>query len=447
MHMCAIAVVALLVACAGNAFAEDLTRKLDPFFDALERNGRMHGSVAVVRDGEVVYRRAMGMRVQSGADAIAANTSTMYRGGSLTKLFTAAMVYQLVDEGKLSLATRLSEFFPSIPNAGEITIAHMLAHTSGIGNLPTGGEEPQTKAALLARFAKLAPEYAPGERSTYSNTAFVLLGFIIEEVTKSSYQAQLDRRINRKLGLTRTRFGGRIDVTRNEAQSFTYDEGKWSVSPEEHTSAAAGAGAIVSTATELATFMSALFQHRLTSAKSVQEMLTPFSATLRGSEKGVVVFQMTDRNRTVYQHLGGIDAFRASLSYLPDQNASFAILFNGQNYPMGKVFHAIVDALAGRDVAVPSFTPVELPDATLASYEGVYAFPEINMDITVRASGKHLVAQATEQDPFTLDAINETTFSHPPSGILIEFRKRPEETDYSQFVLFQGASELRFRRK
>ena len=156
---------------------------------------------------------------------------------------------------------------------------------------------------------------------------------------------------------------------------------------------------------------------------------------------------MPDRDRTVYQHLGGIDAFRASLSYLPDQNASFTILFNGQNYPMGKVFRAIVDALAGRDVAVPSFTPVELPDPTLARYPGVYAFPEINMEITVKTSGKQLVAQATGQDPFTLDAIGETTFSHPPSGILIEFRKRPDETDYSQFVLFQGPSELRFRRK
>lgn len=428
--------VLLVFATSNEVFGAELATKLDPFFDALARNERMRGSVAVVRDGKVVYRRAL------GPDA---NTNTVYRTGSITKLFTAVMVYQLIDEGKLSLETRLSDFFPSIPNAERITIAHLLSHSSGIGSYPPPGApwlyEPQTKEALLARFAELKPEYAPGERSTYSNANFTLLGFIIEAVTKSTYAAQLEKRVNKKLRLTRTRYGGLADV-----RSFTYDEGKWTAVRDQHASVAGGSGAIASTATELATFMSALFQNRLMSAKSVNEMLTPFSAALPGSEKGVVVFKINDRNRTVYQHLGGIDGFNASLTYLPDQNASIAILFNGQNYPMGKVFYAIIDALAGRDVAVPSFAPVELPAGTLARYEGVYSFPEIGMDLTVRRSGKQLSAQATNQEPFVLDAIGETTFSHPPSGILIEFRKSADEPEYSQLVLFQGASQLRFKR-
>ena len=448
VHLAAVVFAILPIALDAGAAGAKLARALDPYFDALERDGRMHGSVAIVREGKLVYGRAIGMRAGAAGSPLAANAQTAYRAGSITKLYTAVMTYQLIDEGTLSLDTRLSEFFPAIANAERITIAHLLSHSSGIGNYPPPDAandptawpfHPQSKSAMLARFASLQPDHAPGERSTYSNTNFALLGYIVEAVTKSTYAAQLERRITRKLRAKRTRFGGAIDAAKNDAQSFAYDEGKWHVRPEQHASVAAGAGAIVSTATELATFMSALFNRRLMSGGAVAEMLVPFSPSLPGSEKGVVVFRLNDRSRTAYQHLGGIDAFQSSLTFLPDQNAAIAIVFNGQNYPMGKVFYAIVDGLAGRDVAVPSFTPVELPPQTLARYEGVYAFPEIGMTITVRQSGKHLSAQASGQEPFALDPIAEAMFSHPPSGILIEFRE-------GALVLFQGPSQLRFKR-
>jgi D-alanyl-D-alanine carboxypeptidase len=445
----------LLVAGATPAAtAPDLAAKLDPFFDALESNGRLHGSVAVMKDGQLLYRRAVGMRAQANGSPVAADANTMYRIASITKVFTAVMIYQLIEEKKLTLDTRLSEFFPSIPNAEQITIAHLLSHSSGIGNYPpTDVAEdsdswrfrPQTKEQMLARFAELKPDYAPGEKSTYSNTNFALLGYIIEAVTRSTYAAQLERRVNRKIGLKRTRYGGAAGS--NEALSFTYDESKWTVLSTEHPTVPAGAGAIVSTPTELAKFITAVFEHRLLKPQSVTEMLTPFSKDLPGSEKGIVVFKLSDRNRTAYQHLGGIDAFSNSLTWLPDEKIAIAIMLNGQNYPMGKVFYAIVDATAGRDVEVPSFQARALPAETLARYEGTYSLPDGSMKITVRRAGDQLEAQASGQDAFPIHAIHETMFSHPPSGILIEFRKVGEGEEFSQLVLFQGRSQLRFARE
>jgi D-alanyl-D-alanine carboxypeptidase len=278
----------LLVAGATPAATPpELAARLDPFFDALERNGRLHGSVAVMKDGQLLYRRAVGMRAQTNGSPVAADANTMYRIGSITKVFTAVMIYQLIEEKKLALDTRLSEFFPSIPNAEQITIAHLLSHSSGIGNYPPTDVaddpdswrfRPQTKEQMLARFAELKPDYAPGEKSTYSNTNFALLGYIIEAVTRSTYAEQLERRISRKIGLKRTRFGGTAGS--NEALSFTYDESKWTVLSTEHPTVPAGAGAIVSIPTELAKFISAVFEHRLLKRQSVTEMLTPFSKDL-----------------------------------------------------------------------------------------------------------------------------------------------------------------------
>jgi D-alanyl-D-alanine carboxypeptidase len=445
----------VLVPPAGGQ-ARDLTRGLDAWFDALEQNGRMHGSVAIARDGKVVYRRALGMRAHENGKALKADTATKYRVGSITKVFTAVMIHQLIDEKKLSLTTPLSEFFPSIPNAERITIAHLLSHSSGIGNYPSPEAaadpgswvfHPQSREQLLARLAALKPDYAPGEKSTYSNTNFTLLGFVLEAVTRSTYAAQLERRIRRPLGLKGTRYRGAIDVARNEARSFTYDEGRWSPHSEEHLDVAAGAGAIVSTPSDLVRFMFAIFSHRLMSRESVAEMLKPFSTDLPGSEKGIVVFTLADTNRTAYQHLGGIDAFNSSLTYLPDTRTTIAITFNGQNYPMGKVLYTLIDALAGRPIVVPGFTPVALSAETLARCEGTYVFPEIGMTIAIRREGSGLLAQANGQDSFPIDAVSETTFSHLPSGILIEFRTKAGEERPSGFVLYQGGSQMRFRRE
>jgi CubicO group peptidase (beta-lactamase class C family) len=343
-----------------------------------------------------------------------------------------------------------------MPNADRITIAHLLSHTSGLGSYPAPEAvtdpaswvyQPQTKEQMLARLAALEPEYEPGARSTYSNTNFTLLGYILETVTRSTYAAQLERRINRRLGLKRTRFGRRIDPARNEASSFTYDDGRWTPHPEEHPSVAAGSGSVASTPTDVAKFISAIFTNRLMTPKSVTEMLTPFSDRLPGSEKGIVVFKLSDRDRPAWQHLGGIDAFHSSATYLPDEKTAIAITFNGQNYPMGKVFYAIIDALAGRPVEVPSFAAIELPADVLARMEGVYAFPEIGMSITIRREGNQLTGRATGQESFPLHAISNTTFSHPPSGILIEFRKSGGDDAYSHLVLYQGRSQMRFQKE
>lgn len=421
-----------------SLYAADVA-KLDQLFDTLEQNQRLMGSVSLTRNGKVLYSRAFGFREQG----MPANGETMYRVGSITKVFTAVMIYQLIDEKRLTLDTKLSRFFPRIANADQITIAQLLCHCSGIPSA-TPGEwsfEPQTKAQMLARFEALKPEYAPGEKSTYSNTNYALLGYIIEAVTRSSYDVQLKKRITRKLGLKRTRYGGAINPARNEARSFSWNDGKWNADREEHPSVPAGAGAMVSTPSELTRFMHALFTNRLMSAASVREMVTPYSGQLQGSEKGVAVFTLRGVDKRAYQHLGGIDGFMSNVTYLPEDGTALAISVNGFNYPINKVFRAIINTVYGQPATFPSFTPMVLPAETRARYAGVYALPQANMTFTIAVDGDQLTAQLHGQDVFPITAISETMFTHEPSGILIEF-----QPDGEAFMFHQGRGEGRFTR-
>src|SRR5438094_5784572 len=109
--------------------------KLDQFFDRLAQKNKAMGSLTIARDGNVLYTRAIGYSQISGTEKKPLTAASRYRIASITKMFTAAMILQVVEEGKLKLTDTLDKFFPQIPNANKITIAQILAHLSGIPNV------------------------------------------------------------------------------------------------------------------------------------------------------------------------------------------------------------------------------------------------------------------------------------------------------------------------
>ncbi len=115
-------------------YAQTLDKaKLDQFFDRLAEKNKAMGSLTIAKDAKVLYTRAIGYsQINPKKPLTAANR---FRIGSITKMFTSAMILQLVEEGKLKLTDTLDKFFPQIPNAKKITIAQILAHRSGIPNV------------------------------------------------------------------------------------------------------------------------------------------------------------------------------------------------------------------------------------------------------------------------------------------------------------------------
>ena len=192
-------------------YAQNLDKaKLDKFFDALAEKNKAMGSLTLAKDGKTLYSRAVGYSRINEKEKKASTVETRYRVGSIAKTFTAVLIFQLTEEGKLKLTDTLDKFYPQIPNAEKITIAQILAHRSGIHSFTNDPDyqtwmmNPKTKEEMLAIIAKSKPDFEPGEKRQYSNSGFVLLGYIIEKVTGKSYQKALKERITSKIGLSDT---------------------------------------------------------------------------------------------------------------------------------------------------------------------------------------------------------------------------------------------------
>ncbi|MDB5285573.1 MAG: hypothetical protein JWR05_522 [Mucilaginibacter sp.] len=310
--------------------------KLDSFFVALNTHDENMGSIAIAANGVLVYQNAIGYsQVNEGLKTLA-TIKTKYRIGSISKMFTATMIFQLIDEDKLSFETPLASYFPQLPNAGKITIGEMLDHRSGLHNFTNDSlyttymAVPKSEAEMIAIFAKQKPDFEPDAKAQYSNTNFVLLGYIIEKLTGKTYAEELKKRVTSKIGLADTYYGTKANPAKNEAYSYNYS-GQWTQIPETDMSIPGGAGAVVSTPTDLIKFINALFAGKLISRASLELMKT------MKDNYGMAMFTIPFYDKKGFGHTGGIDGFSSLLIYLPEDKLAVAYISNGVRYSTNDV--------------------------------------------------------------------------------------------------------------
>lgn len=427
----------------GNAQSDIDTEKLNRYLTTLHENDRFMGSVALMIGDQVIFEEAYGFISEDGTPA---TPQSIYRVGSITKSFTSTMILQLVDRGELSFETNLDTFFPEMPNADQITIDQMLRHKSGLvnfTNLPSYMEyftDTKSRDDLLELFASVGTSFEPGESTEYSNTAYVLLGYIIEEVTGMSYTDALQEMITEPLGLTSTYFASGIDSDKNEADSFVYQQGEWQPASRTNISIPHGAGAIVSTAAEVAMFYHSLFNGELLSDESLQEMRTfegPFGL-------GLIRFPFNEK--TLIGHNGGIDGFQSNAAHFPGENLTFSVMGNGLNYAFNDILIGLLSISFGSNFDIPTFeerASITLEEEELLKYTGTYQSPQFPLDIQLFVDSGNLMAQATGQGAFPLTIYDEQTLAFEQAGIEIVFE--PLDGDrYTAFVMSQAGQSFRF---
>lgn len=438
------AFVWVLLAVCRSATAHEAfdQQKMDSFLNLLEEHDKAMLSVAIHAEGRPVYEAAIGYAsVESNKE----NTvDTRFRIGSITKTFTAVMIFQLIEEGVLSLDTRLSDFFPQIQNAGKITLAQMLNHSSGIHNFTADAEyltyhtEGISKADMLALIASYRPDFEPGERTAYSNSNYVLLGYIIEDATGMPYSDQIEARILKRLGLKDTYVGSKIDAHPNEAFSYSHKTGHWQRQPETDMSIPHAAGAVVSTPNDLCRLIRGLFQGKLVSNDSLSEMKN----IQRGMGKGLLLFPFGDKR--AFGHNGEIDGFVSNLAYFPEEDVAVAVLANGMNSNFNDILIGLLSICFGVDYALPDFSakPVTLSPDELQSLAGEFISQDLPLGITLSINKGQLIGRATGQSPFPLTPHSETEFRFEPAGISIVF----ETDNFDNFTLNQSGAKYRFTR-
>lgn len=396
------------------------------------------GSLAIAVNGEVVYSRAYGYRSINGNKKIAPNSHTKYRIGSISKMFTGTMIFQLIEEGKLKLNDRLSTWFPELPNAQKITIGNMLDHRSGLHNFTadTGfwryARQAHAEAEMTAIFAKQKPDFEPDEKAEYSNTNFVLLGYIIERITKKAYSEELKERIVSKIGLNDTYYGGKTNVKNNEAHSYVFAV-KWMPEEETDISIFGGAGAILSTPTDLVKFIEALFAGKLISKDHLNLM-----KTLNGNF-GMAMFETDFEGMKGYGHDGGINLFRSTLTYFPNQKLAIAYCSNNGAYSFDKVKAAAFNIYFNKPFTFPEFKTIPLKPEVLDKYPGVYSTKQMPFKITITKNNNTLIAQVTGQPQFVLEPVAQDRFTVNEVGTILDF-----DLVKNRLVLEQGDFEMYF---
>lgn len=404
--------------------------KMDSLLDRIEAHDRGMGSLSIFQTDTLAYHRAIGYADRQLE--IKATPDTRYRIGSISKPFTATLILLLVEEGSLTLDTKLATFFADLPNAEAITIEHLLRHRSGLFNYtnaesyPGYMEQPITRAALLDTFRSQAPIFEPGERYQYSNTNYTLLTFIAEDLTGESFPNLLRQRILAPLSLQNTYYGGPIAPTENEARSYRKLE-QWERASETDMSVPRGAGAMVSTADDLNRFFSALLEGELLADSTVAQMTT----FQDGYGLGLITVPFYQRK--AYGHSGGIDGFQSIASYFPSEKVAVTYLSNGVVMPINDIIIGVLSIYFGRDYDLPDFAPtVELSAEQLDRLVGVYTSPSFPLDVTITREDGVLKGQATGQPKFPLEAVEAYRFKFEQAGLELEFAPQKDEMTLRQ---------------
>jgi len=320
-------------------------------------DGAFSGVISISAPDSIIYQEAFGYR--NRAEELPNKTDTAFAIASGTKLFTALAVCKLIDSSLLSLESRICDLIPHDLKSinKEVTVFHLLTHTSGVGDyideetssdyfdiLRLYDNRPVHKwdslAYYLPMFNELPQKFSPGERFGYSNAGFVLLGRVVEGISKQIYQKYVTENIIFPLGLSHTGFYRMNNLPGNTALGYLYNEAR-----NEHETntlympiIGGSDGGIFSCAADIIKVWQAVFSNRILSARMVEQFITPHVTMNEKERCGLGVFIRQDGDKKAYYSVGGdfgVDYFSA---YFPQKEIIASALGNTEinTFPLFK---------------------------------------------------------------------------------------------------------------
>jgi CubicO group peptidase (beta-lactamase class C family) len=436
-----IALLAFSLHPAKSALRQDVSQiipKLEEYLDAAAKQG-FTGSALISRDGKVIFSKGYGL---ANRELDVANTpQTKFRIGSITKQFTAAAILLLQERGKLSVRDPLCKFFDNCPSAwSEATIHHLLTHTGGVPSYTSSPDYrskmmmPETVSSMIDRFKDKPLQFKPGEKMSYSNSGYFLLGHIIEKASGDSYEGFLQKNIFDPLKLSGTGYDHHSTIMKYRATGY-------SSSPEGIVNSAYldmsqpySAGSLYSTVEDLYAWNEALFSGKLLSAKSLEMMMTPFK---NDYAYGLVINSLLSRKQV--SHGGGINGFNTFLTRFPDEKVTVTVLRNADFGRLGPapIAHAMAAILFGEKYELPrERVAIKIDPAIYDSYVGQYEV-EPNFILTFTREGDRLMAQAGGQPKMELFPESETKFFLKVVDAQVTFVK-DDKGKVTHLILHQG---------
>lgn len=413
----------LLLVAVSELFSQSTAEQMQAYLQTLLENETFSGTVLVAKGDEVLLSKGYGKAVIEYG--IPNSPDTRFRIGSITKQFTSMAVMQLVEQGKIDLEGKLSNYLPDYPKAqGEqITIRHLLTHSSGIPSY-TGmaeimkhrGSMEEAPEDFIKNFCDKELEFTPGSKFKYNNSGYYLLGMIIEKVSGMPYDDYLQEHIFAPLGMKNSGFEHYRSVIPQMAEGYAvigdYPEKCGNIV----TDMAGAAGALYSTTGDLLIWHRALLAKKLVSETSYEKIFTPF---LDNYGFGWSINEQAGKK--VYMHSGGIDGFRTMGVLVPEDRISVIVLSNLESSDPNRMAGDLGKMLLGEKVELPkALKEVKVDPSTLQKYVGTYnIFP--GFDLQIILDDERLLIQPTNQPVSPIFAESNTLFFSRIANAKLEF--------------------------
>jgi len=429
---------------ATSGFAQEAAR-LDEVVQSYVRSEKFMGTVLVARGADVVLSKGYG---SANLEWNIPNApSTKFRLGSITKQFTAASILLLEERGKLKLDDQIKTYLPDAPAAWDrVTIFNLLTHSSGIPNftnLPEYktlqlSETPLTKTIATVRDKPL--DFFPGEKMSYSNSGYIILGYVIEKVSGTTYEQFVQENIFTPLGMKDSGYDSNSAIIARRAAGYSPTPNGPVHAGYIHMSIPHAAGALYSTTEDLLRWEQGLFAGKVISPASLQKMTTPFK-----SDYALGVMVQTKDGRKVVQHGGGIEGFNTFLAYYPGDKLTVAVLANINGSTPGSIAAKLATVAYGGAVQTTEHKEIELPKEKLEKYVGTYEIsPGVN--VWIRLQDDHLTAQLAGQPQLRIFAESETKFFLKVVEAQVDFVNDASGTA-TALVLHQNGNDVNAGRK
>lgn len=407
------------------------TQKIDDFLDYMVKNNQEIGSISIFRNGASIYKRDFGQNLLPGNAHYDQNTG--YQIGSISKLMTAVMLFQLIEKGQLSLTDPLSKFYPEIPNAKNITLQTMLNHTSGLGDYVGQSIENNWlfgKAvgdkAIIEAIKKEGVSFKPGEKFSYSNSAYFLLSRILEKIYNKPYNEILKENISAKASMPDT--FSVLDNPKNIFKSYALKNGNWAEVKEFDFHNCIGLGDITSTPEDLNIFINALFNGKFIKKETLDMMIS----NKKEKAFGPGIMKIPFYDIISYGHGGTTAGSHSIVSYEPTDQLSYAVTINGRNFPQNSFYIGILNLIYGRDYQYPVFSNIKVSVTDLEKYVGDYISKDIALGIKIFIKDGVLYAQGTNQPEFPLTAAGTDQFILETTDIKLDFISENKQINLTQ---------------
>jgi CubicO group peptidase (beta-lactamase class C family) len=384
-----VAVIIIVLSCCAITEAQTLPAEFGGRVDALAHKMLSRPvagiSVAIARDGQVVFTRGYGMANLDHSVAVAPDT--VFHIASISKNILTAVVLQLVDEGKLKLDDDITKYVPEAPTHGHtVTVRQLLNHTSGIYSFTSLPEAEANERLdlnheqVLALFKDKPFDFEPGTAWRYDNSGFYLAGMIVERVTKQEYGAYVREHLFSPLGMKSAQMCDARMVVPHLASGYDRDKGALVNAAFMSWKLPFAAGAICATATDIVKWQAALDAGRVLSPSSLKLMRTP----TRLADGTLIDYGLGTRlgdleGHRVLGHTGGGGGFAAALESFPDDDLTVVVLVNtgnGATLPLSlaaniaRLMLGLPEKKALRDLTVPQQELATMAPGSFNSDEG-----------------------------------------------------------------------------